>query len=109
VENNESYDAKVSRFVVYGPSAFDDINDFDQMLVTFIQRALTASDRSEISQYTEGARGLLLHVHKRRSLVERETRRVMYEPLSLKLTQGDMKQIEDMLELSAEKSINRES
>lgn len=74
MENNESHSDRYQRIRQFGPRAFDEVQLFDRLLLSSIQRLMSASAK-EIGECHKEWSELMLHMLRRRELIDNEIKR----------------------------------
>lgn len=74
MENNESNGDRYQRIRQFGPRTFDEVQLFDRLILASVQRLMSAS-AIEIDMCHKEWSELMLHMRRRRELIDNEIRR----------------------------------
>ena len=74
---DESQSDRYHRIRQFGPRTFDEVQYFDRLLLASIQRLMSASAK-EIDECHKEWSELMLHMYRRRDLIDNEIRRIEY-------------------------------
>lgn len=74
MDTNESHSDRYQRIRQFGPRTFEEVQVFDRMILSSVQRLMAASAK-EIDECNKEWSELMLHMLRRRELIDNEIKR----------------------------------